>query len=109
MKQRIATFVLLIMSFSCGNFQNISPDQRKFDPKADGYVPDARTAIDVAKVILPNIYGKDVLKEIPFTAKLIGDSVWIVDGSVPKGTKGGAVHIEIRKSDCKILYVIHYK
>jgi len=108
MRNTIVTTVILMFCFGCQNSRDISSYQEKFSPK-DGFVPDSKTAIDVAKVILPNIYGKDVLKEKPFTCKLIGDTVWIVEGSLPKGWDGGVAHIEIRKSDCKILNVIHGK
>lgn len=88
------------------NMQN-----KVYNFKTDGFVPDDKTAIEVAKAILPPIYGRDVLREEPFTAKLVGDSVWYVDGSLDahRKTNGGTAHIEIRKKDCTILKVIHGK
>src|SRR5215471_8129705 len=62
---------------------------QSFRPK-DGYVPDSRTAIDVAKAILIPIYGNDVVRrEEPFTASLDG-IIWTVKGAVRLEPSGNA-------------------
>ena len=81
-------------------------------------VPDSTTAKKIAETIWLPIYGKSIYKERPFVATLMGDSVWIVTGTVPKSKVvgryayirwGGALYIEIRKSDCMITKVTHGK
>ncbi len=39
----------------------------------------------------------------------MGDTVWVVEGTLSAGYDGGVAHIEIRKKDCMILKVIHGK
>jgi len=85
--------------------------KQSYVPKA-GYVPDQATAIKIAEAIWLPIYGKEIYNEKPFKAKLIkGGTVWEVTGSLPNDmlVLGGTAIIEIRRSDCKILYVIHGK
>ena len=87
-------------------------------------VPNDTTAIKVAEAIWLPIYGRSIYQELPFTARLEGDSVWVVEGSLPgksgesvdsKGNTivtmvaGGVVTARIRKSDCKVLEVYHTK
>lgn len=77
---------------------------------AKGYVPDEATAIRVAEAICVGMFGPSVLeKERPFTAKLEGQEVWIVTGSLPKGFDGGVAMVWISKTDGKILGVSHGK
>ena len=77
------------------------------------YVPDKATAIKIAEAVWLPIYGKKIYTELPFKAILVNDSIWTVAGTLPKSSKkiviGGTAYIEIRKSDCKILKVIHGK
>lgn len=73
-----------------------------------GYVPDKTTAIKIAEAIWLPIYGNKIFNNKPFIADLRGDSVWVVQGTLKSG-KGGVPYIEIQKSDCKILKVIHEK
>ncbi len=86
--------------------------------KQRNIVPDAKTAKKIAEVVCFPIYGKSIYKEMPFNATLVGDSVWVVKGSMPKSkiingyayvTFGGVLYVEIRKSDCKIIKVTHGK
>ena len=71
-------------------------------------VPDQETAIKIAEAIWVPIYGDDVLNEKPYVAKLVGN-VWVVRGSLPPQFLGGTAYIEIRKSDCTVLNVTHFK
>lgn len=73
-----------------------------------GYVPDSTTAVQVAQIIFVRVYGEKVFKKRPFTA-ILKKGIWIVDGSLDKGTDGGVPHIEIQKSDGKIIYLTHGK
>jgi hypothetical protein len=46
--------------------------------------------------------------EKPFNARLV-NGVWIVDGTLPGGGKGGTAHAEISKETGCILNVTHGK
>jgi hypothetical protein len=75
----------------------------------NGYVPNELTAKKIAEAIWLPIYGPSVLDEKPYTARVKGDSIWIVEGTLERGKSGGTAYIEIRMNDCKILNVTHSK
>jgi NTF2 fold immunity protein len=87
------------------NNQSKTATERKYD----GYVPDEMTARKIAEAILLPIYGDEVLNEKPYKVRLVGDSLWIVEGTLNQSMLGGVAYIEIRKSDCKIVKVTHGK
>jgi hypothetical protein len=72
------------------------------------YVPNEETAVKIAEAILYSIYGENIYQQRPFIVTL-DNEVWIVEGSLPEGMKGGVAYIEIRKKDCKILKTTHSK
>lgn len=74
-------------------------------PKA-GYVPNAETAIAIAKAVWVPIYGKSVLKNEPVRASLVGDE-WIVSGTFQGKGSGGVATARISKSSGCIVEVIH--
>ena len=78
-----------------------------YKPKL-GYVPDKEMAMKIAEAIWLPIYGEEVLEEMPYIVNLKDDSLWIVTGTL-HADMGGVAYIEIQKSDCKILRVIHGK
>ena len=72
-----------------------------------GYVPDAATAIRIAVTAWEPIYGKkEIASERPFHAEL-RRGIWYVYGSLPPGYLGGVAEAKIRRSDGKILHIIH--
>ena len=99
----LAALMVIIFLVRCGSGEA----QKKWNT-SDGYVPDSKTAVQIAQIILVNVYGEKVLKKRPFIA-VLKEGVWIVDGSLEKGMDGGVPHIEIQKSDGKIINVIHGK
>jgi hypothetical protein len=72
------------------------------------YVPNDTTAIKIAEAVWLPIYGKRIYSCKPFKAKLIDSITWEVSGTL-HADKGGCPHIELRKSDGKILSVYHGK
>jgi hypothetical protein len=85
-----------------------------YKPKS-GYVPDSRTAVQVAEAVLIPVYGeKQIESERPFTATL-KNGVWTVTGTFrcPEGTPascaGGVAEVRISKDDARILYMLHGK
>ena len=77
--------------------------------KHDIFVPNSKTAIKIAEAIWEPIYGNSIYSKQPFIASLIGDTIWTVRGTLPKGRKGGVPYIEIRKDNSTIIKVTHGK
>jgi hypothetical protein len=71
-------------------------------------VPDSDTAIKIAEVIGTRLYGKTITIERPFQARLEGQ-VWVVQGTLPKGFRGGVMTIKIARKDGRVLFVMHDK
>jgi hypothetical protein len=86
-------------------------------PKA-GCVPDSSTAVAIAEKALIPVYGeKQIASERPFTATLKGN-VWRVAGSLHCSDgeggattlcAGGVAVVRIKKSNGRILSMIHTK
>jgi hypothetical protein len=72
-----------------------------------GLIQREETAKKIAESIWIPMYGESILEERPYSAKLIGDSIWIVEGTLHEETLGGVARIEIRKLDCKVLKIAH--
>ena len=74
---------------------------------AEGFVPDAETAVKIAQAVLEPIYGvEEIRRQLPLEA-VLHNEVWIVQGSVPTGTRGGVAYAEIAKRDGRIIRVTH--
>ena len=82
----------------------------KVDSHENGIIPNAKTAVVFAKIILNYHYGEEEInEENPFDVELLNDTVWYISGSLPEGAVGGVAEIFIRKSDGKVLRMIHGK
>lgn len=99
----------LFMKCNSHSERNHYSDNKNSEKRYDGYVPDETTAKKVAEAIWLPIYGESVLDEKPYKARIVGDSVWIVEGVLEKGKSGGTAYIEIRLKDCTVLKVTHGK
>jgi hypothetical protein len=76
----------------------------------NGFVPDADTAIKIAVAVWEPIYGqKQIAGEKPYRAKLLTNTVWKVEGSLPADSMGGVATAFIAKDDAKVLSVYHTK
>ena len=72
-----------------------------------GFVASAETAIKIAQAVLEPIYGAEqIRRQLPLTA-VLDKEAWIVQGSLPTGTRGGVALIEIAKRDGRIIRVTH--
>lgn len=73
----------------------------------NGFVPTAAVATRIAEAVLTGIYGEQqVLRQLPLQAELHGD-VWIIQGTLPLGARGGVAEIEMSKADGTILRLSH--
>jgi hypothetical protein len=85
-----------------------APDTHSYIP-AQGFVPNAETAISIAVAIWGPIYGREnVASEQPYRATLRGET-WTVEGSLAPGHLGGVAIAEISKRDGRIRRVSHGK
>ncbi len=101
--------VLTIAMVLC-SAQQVSAADRHGIPAA-GAVPDAKTALVIAKAILTPIYGDELRGEEPFHATLKGER-WTVQGTLNCGgqsCKGGVAEILITKSDGRVVAISHGK
>jgi hypothetical protein len=99
---------------AAGNTPQIAPPSGKwystrwgqsFRP-TNGYVPDQKTAMQVAEAVLVSIYGEGQVKaEEPFRVSL-DDNIWTVKGALPHGP-GGNAEVKLSKRDGTVLYVSH--
>lgn len=104
-KNASMSFVVLLL---VGLTMGASGQDHSYKPK-EGFVPDAKTAIQVAEAVLIPIYGEaQIVSERPFKAELTGKT-WHVEGSLPVGASGGVAEVWISKNDCKVLRVTHGK
>jgi hypothetical protein len=96
----------------------VGPASAQSYQPAEGYVPDAGTAVKIAEAVLIPVYGgKQVASEEPCKASL-KHGVWTVAGTLhcPDGKGeittncvGGTAVVKISKRDARILSMIHYK
>jgi hypothetical protein len=108
MKDLIALLCLFaLMLVGC----NRSDAKDELDGKQyKGYVPDALTAKKIAEAVWLPIFGSPVLDEKPYKARILGDSVWIIEGVKNSGSRfGGTAYIEIDVKTGTILSVKHGK
>ena len=74
---------------------------------AEGYIPDAETAISVATAISMPIYGKKVIdSELPLRAELKG-GVWTIIGTFHGTGTGGEVIVQLNKRTGAVVFVTH--
>ena len=74
----------------------------------NGFVPDESTAVKIGQAAAIAQYGeKTISQEMPFRARLYGDT-WLVIGTLhPEGADGGTAVIKISKTDGRILFMTH--
>jgi len=80
---------------------------KSITPK-NGFVPDESTAVKIGEAVAIAQYGEEAIsQEMPFRARLYGDT-WLVIGTLhPQGALGGTAVIKIRKTDGRILFMTH--
>ena len=78
-----------------------------------GFVPDAKTAITIARAVLIPIFGEGTIRdEEPLTAKRQGN-IWVVSGTlhcaIANTCDGGVAFLALSAKDGRILKVTHGK
>lgn len=107
MQKKYYIAILFILLLSC----NSHKIENKYS-KDTNYIPDLETAKKIAEAVWWPIYGEDILLQKPFIGKLENE-IWYIEGNTDYMKKnrmiGGVAHVEIQKSDGKILNVYHTK
>lgn len=102
----LSFIAFLILSYAFISIKGVSQND-KWIPR-EGFVPNESTARKVAEAVLLPIYGDEVIEEQkPFDVKLIGDSLWVVEGVQDEISIGGVVYISFLKRNCSIIEVRH--
>jgi len=110
-QRRIVLWLLLTVSLTYSGCRApyLGVYEEKIDHPEVDVVPDEKTAIDVALVILKRIYGDQQMEsQKPFKATL-DRGVWVIEGYFPDDGKhvGGSAYIGIRKVDGKVVFWNH--
>ncbi len=105
-------FILL-----CGSLLAVTAASQAYMPSG-GFVPDEKTAIEVAEAVLKPVYGEEkIISERPFRAKL-EKGIWTISGTLhckdrngnaTVGCHGGVAIVRISRTDGRILSMIHGK
>jgi len=78
----------------------------------DGLVPNEEMAVQIAEIVLSNLYGHErIEQQKPFSINL-ENNIWIIEGYWDRNdfsTDGGVAYMEISKNNGAILKVIHTK
>lgn len=91
------------------NLHEVLKHKRNGYKPESGVVPDSKSAVKIAEIVLSNIYGEKTIEdEKPFTAFEI-EGYWIVYGYLPKGHEGGVAEVFIKKSNGEVIYIAHSK
>ena len=78
--------------------------------KPNGVIPNDSLAVEMAKIVLFPIYGKDnIERQRPYQVTLINNELWSINGSLPKNALGGTFGIVINKSDGQVKLIFHEK
>jgi len=106
-KKRFWATTLLLLAMHATAFAEAGV--RTLKP-ADGYVPNADTAIKIAIAVWEPIYGKEAIAaQAPYSATL-SDGIWFVTGSMPKPIRpGGTAMASIAQEDGRIVFIGHGK
>lgn len=72
-----------------------------------GLVGDAETAARIAEAVLESVYDPESIQMQRPLRVGIRDSIWVVRGTLPDDYLGGVAHVEISRSDGRILRVSH--
>jgi hypothetical protein len=68
----------------------------------------ADTAVAIARTVAVVRFGQAVIQgQEPLSAKLNERNNWIVTGTMPEGSIGGVVEVEIARRDGRVLRMLH--
>lgn len=102
MKLKIIFYIIILINsifFSCRN--TIIFNENKC-------INNHEKAIFFADSIWRNIYGNRIDNNRPFKAKIINDSIWVIEGSIYT-QKGGVPYAEINANTCEVIKITHGK
>ncbi|RFM27668.1 NTF2 fold immunity protein [Deminuibacter soli] len=101
--------ILLGCTLAIANCNNPSNRNQPIESPKTAEALEKEKVIKIAEEIAFKEYGDEIKNELPLKAQLFGDSMWIIQGTLPEGADGGTVYIELSKSDHRLLKITHYK
>jgi len=101
--------VLLTCCLPCLSCNNHSGNEQQASDTKSTESLEKENILKLAKDTAFKRYGDIIETELPLRAKLVGDSVWIVEGTLPKNYLGGTVYIEISKQNKSVVKITHFK
>lgn len=104
--QRIDTITSISYIMSNDTSETISYAE-SYKPTG-GIVPNAKVALQIALPILVQVYGKQILNDMPVSITLTRKNNWLLAGHV-KSTLGGSFIMVINKETGQVLYLNHEK
>lgn len=76
-------------------------------------VSSTQEAMNIAEKEWLKVYGQKIYDNKPFTAKLMNDSIWVVEGTFYQDSifskRGGVPYAEINAIDCNVIKLTHGK
>jgi hypothetical protein len=91
-----------------GLWPMLSTEDTNYIPD-DGFVPDEKTAIKIAKSVWIPIYGAKhlIVSKYKYRVRLVDDKIWVIEGVSRWGKHGGGPFIKIDKERSTILEISH--
>jgi NTF2 fold immunity protein len=99
----VLIFILLLIINACNSNQPVINANQAYCLK------NSEEAVSLAEKKWLEIYGVGINDKKPFIAKLINDSIWVVEGSLSNFKNGGVPYAEINAINCKFIKITHGK
>lgn len=108
--KKLGLVSMIVVCFILGSSCNNSPKQQQpVESSKKENTSEEKEVLKKAEEIAFREYGEVIKKELPLKARLSGDSIWVIEGTLPRGADGGTVYIELSKADHTVLKITHYK
>lgn len=108
-REFIFASMIFIYCLACLSCNNPAEKHQPVDSSHTAKTSEEEKVLKKAEEIAFKEYGEVIKNELPLKARLVGDSVWVIEGTLPQGADGGTVYIELSKSDNRVLKITHYK
>ncbi len=103
--KRACIFILMI-TVSC----NATSNKNQKVSNSDCIIDNEELFEKIAEEIVIHRYGRNqILKQKPYSITYKNDSIWTMDGTLPKYKDGGTFHIEMNCKNAQILKLEHTK
>ncbi len=102
-------FIIIFSAFCFFNCNNSAERNHAKDTDKTKEDIEREKILVIGEEIAFKEYGDVIKSELPLKAKLVGDSLWVIEGTLHEGADGGTVYIELRRRSNEVLKITHYK